>query len=263
MWARYLGTTVDTTNSVGAKMILIPPGEFLMGSTEVTVAEFRAFVTYAGHVTDAERFGTGNSADQTVASDKTDAKKQPTWKAPGYRVNESFPVTQVSWNDAQAYCQWLSKMDKANYRLPMETEWEFACRAGTTTPYSFGDDASEFDQHGWHLGNANFNCHSVAKKKPNSFGLCDMHGNLEEWCGPEFDEVTYSKKSSDALPAAASHSLYAVRGGHWFYNAAFGRSTFRGAGPPTLRFNTLGFRVAQTIASLPPATNASFDAKAR
>ncbi len=307
-WAKLLGTTVETTNSVGAKMILIPPGEFLMGSTdaqvdaaakfaaaagaephsinrirkaerpqhravvahpfrmgrtEVTVAEFRAFVTDAGYMTDAERFGAGNSATQAAASDTTDAKKQPTWKAPGYAVNETFPVTQVSWNDAQAYCQWLSEKDKADYRLPTETEWEYACRAGTTTQYSFGDDASEFDQQGWHLGNANFNCHPVAGMKPNALGLFDMHGNLEEWCGTQFDEATYSKKSVDALPAAASNSLYAVRGGHWFYSAAFGRSAFRGSGLPTLRFNTLGFRVAQKIIPQPPVAKAPFDAKAR
>ena len=96
MWARYLGTTVETTNSVGAKMILIPPGEFLMGSTEVTVAEFRVFVTYAGHVTDAERFGTGNSADQTAASDKTDAKKQPTWPCPGLRCGPTSLCAVIS-----------------------------------------------------------------------------------------------------------------------------------------------------------------------
>ncbi len=308
VWARHLGTTVETTNSVGAKMILIPPGEFLMGSTdeqvdaavklaeaagaepnqifrirkaerpqhravveypfrlgstEVTVAEFRAFVTGTGYVTDAERFGTGNSADQTAASDKTDAKKQPTWKDPGYSVKETFPVTQVSWLDAQAYCQWLSQQDKATYRLPTETEREFACRAGTTTRYSFGDDVAEFDQHGWHLGNSNFNCHQVGTKKPNALGLFDMHGNLEEWCGTKFDEAAYSKKSSDALPAEASTAMYAVRGGHWYHSAAFGRSAFRGDGPPTLRFNTLGLRVAQTIVSVPPAANASFDAKAR
>ena len=305
-WAKHLGTTAETTNSVGAKLILIPPGEFLMGSTdeqvdaavklaeaagaephpinrirkseqpqhravvehpfrlgstEVTIAEFRAFVTDTGHVTDAERFGSGNSSTQAAAGDTTDAKKQPTWKVPGYSVNETFPVTQVSWNDAQAYCQWLSQKDMATYRLPTETEWEFACRAGTTTPYSFGNDVAAFDQHGWHQGNSFSNCQKVGTKKPNALGLFDMLGNLEEWCSTEFDEAAYSKKSSDALPAATGKSSHVVRGGHWYNSAAFGRSAFRGSGSATLRFNTLGFRVAQTIVPQPPAANAPFDAK--
>ena len=227
----------------------------------MTIAEFRAFVTDTGHVTDAERFGSGNSSTPAAAGDTTDAKKQPTWKVPGYSVNETFPVTQVSWNDAQAYCQWLSQKDMATYRLPTETEWEFACRAGTTTPYSFGNDVAAFDQHGWHQGNSFSNCQKVGTKKPNALGLFDMLGNLEEWCSTEFDEAAYSKKSSDALPAATGKSSHVVRGGHWYNSAAFGRSAFRGSGSATLRFNTLGFRVAQTIVPQPPAANAPFDAK--
>ena len=289
-WAKYLGTTVETTNTVGTKMILIPPGEFLMGSsdaqvdvimkqaegteaaarsslirsletpqhravvtrpfrlgrTEVTVAEFRAFVTDTGYVTDAERFGSSNSSDQVVPSTIPEAPFRTTWKAPGYDVNESFPVTQVSWNDAKAYCQWLSNQEKTTYRLPAEAEWEFACRAGTDTQYSFGDDPSDFDPHGWHLGNANFNCHSVAEKQPNAFGLCDMHGNLEEWCGTEFHRHGDLKKSPD-IPGSASKTVYAVRGGHWYMHQILNRSSFRGDGPATLRYNTLGFRIAQDI----------------
>ncbi len=291
-WAEHLGTMVETTNSVDTKMVLIPPGEFLMGSTdeqvdaavklaeaggveagridrirkskrpqhravvaqpfrmartEVTVAEFRAFVTDTGYVTDAERFGLGNTSSQAITDTTADSKKPFIWKAPGYDLYDTFPVTQVSWNDANAYCRWLSQKEQATYRLPTETEWEFACRAGTSTQYSFGDTASELDQYGWYIGNANSNCHPVATRLANPFGLFDMYGNMEEWCGSKFEEDGPSEKPKDTVPASSTNATYAVRGGHWYHNPAFCRSAYRDLAPPTLRFNTLGFRVVSEI----------------
>ncbi|HQX53149.1 MAG TPA: SUMF1/EgtB/PvdO family nonheme iron enzyme, partial [Planctomycetaceae bacterium] len=117
--------------------------------------------------------------------------------------------------------------------------------------YSFGDHSSDLDQHGWHLDNAGFMCHPVAEKKPNSFGLFDIHGNLEEWCGTEFDEVGDAKKTPNVPPKAEHKTFYAVRGGHWYFSTALCRSAFRGDSPPTQRYNTLGFRIAQEIKAVP------------
>ena len=240
-WAKHLGTKVETTNSVGMRLTLIPPGTFLMGSTpeqveaakklgedeefkptdgyysllstempqhevtisrpflmgstEVTVAQFRKFIEANKYVTEAEKNGSGNSGDKAVDKGE-EAENGMNWKNPGYPLNDDMAVTQTSWNDAAAYCAWLSEQEQrrpwyrsdgkggwliaahaAGYRLPTEAEWEYACRAGTTTQYSFGDDNTLFDQYGWGKRNTSGKPQLVGLKLPNPFGLFDMHGN--------------------------------------------------------------------------------------
>ena len=94
---------------------------------------------------------------------------------------ENDPVINVSWNDATAFCQWLSQKEGINYRLATEAEWEFACRAGSQARYGPGDDPNELRQYGWFLGNG-YRTHPVGQKQPNAFGLYDLHGNVFEWC---------------------------------------------------------------------------------
>ncbi len=305
-WAKHLGRSVEQKNPVGMTMVLIPPGEFLMGSTdeqvaaalkaaeeikasqtekdriqkaerpqhqvvinkpflmsatEVTIGQFRKFVETSKYVTEAEQYGFGDSAEK-VLSDKVPAKSRGlNWKSPGYVVTDDSPVAQVTWNDACAYCAWVSEQEQRSpwyrpdgkggwliaahangYRLPTEAEWEHACRAGTTTQNSFGDDYAELEQFGWFNKNAGGMTKPVALKLPNPFGLFDIHGNLYEWCQDFYDEKWYEKPQSNDPKGPSSGSLRVLRGGSWYNSASLCRSAYRNSYTPSSRSNAIGFR---------------------
>jgi formylglycine-generating enzyme required for sulfatase activity len=287
-WAKYLGTTVETTNSVGAKMILIPPGEFLMGSTdeqvaaalrvaeeikadggalnrienserpqhrvviskpfllgatEVTVGQFKKF-SATGYETQAER--------KNLAQDG----KHPTYLNPNYAVTDDSPAATITWIDAVAYCKWLSEQEKTTYRLPTEAEWEYACRAGTTAQYSFGDDVALLGHYGWYDRNAGGSSHPAGTKPPNGFGLYDMHGNLAEWCGDFHDEKWYEKSLPNDPNGPITGSLRVLRGGFWNLNASYCRSASRYANVPSYTNYIYGFRVVRTL-DVPTTTQSS------
>jgi formylglycine-generating enzyme required for sulfatase activity len=331
-WAKYLNTGVEQTNSIGMTLVLIPPGEFMMGSapeqaaagaklaedakltpsdylwtrlkeegpqhrvaitkpywlgaTEVTIGQFKKFVEATGYVTEAEQFGFGNSSATNVDDKVTPEMKKITWRAPGYPVTDDSPVTQITWNDCIVFCNWLSEQEKlqpcyqqdANagwelnvagtlrvpsprseegrdtrsvpttfedfgYRLPTEAEWEYACRAGTTTQFSFGDDPAMLDIYGWFNKNAGESAHPVGSKAANPFGLFDMHGNVYEWCH-DFYAADYYSKSPPRDPVGPSSGRYRVsRGGFWCVYPVCCRSAFRYPYKPALRHESFGFRV--------------------
>lgn len=290
-WAEYLGVPVEFENSIGMQFVLIPPGEFDMGSTEeevarlaeevgaaedaawyirclqyeapkhrvritkpfwlgrheVTRGQFRRFVEDSGYQTEAERDGKG-SHDLVDGQWKQDPRFL--WNSDfGTLQTDDHPVVHISWRDATAFCQWLSEKEGEEYRLPTEAEWEFACRAGTTTRYSFGDDASVLGEYAWWAKNSKGGTQPVGQLRPNAFGLFDMHGNVWEWCA-DWRAADHDANSTTEDPRGPdSGKTRAVRGGCWF-NDLLGslRSMCRGGVRPGLRGMIWGFRVSKTVA---------------
>jgi formylglycine-generating enzyme required for sulfatase activity len=138
-------------------------------------------------------------------------------------------------HSARTFCKWLSAKTGRYYRLPTEAEWEYACRAGTTTAYSFGDDPVELGDHAWYFENSNEAYQKVGKKKPNPWGLYDMHGNVAEWVLDQYDEAGYELlKESKQDPLANPKTEYPriVRGGGWNQFPEDCRSAARQASDP-------------------------------
>ncbi len=209
---------------------------FYMGATEVTIGQFKQFAADTGYLTHYEK----------AAAENNDATAR-THLRPGYEVTDESPASTLSLFDIAAYCRWLSSREKATYRLPTEAEWEYACRAGTTTQYSFGDDESEFGKFGWYRKNSYSKPNMVGTKLPNAFGLFDMHGNLKEWCEDWYDESWYEKSPLND-PTGSSESSYrnVIRGGSWTH-ATFCRSAYRShSTTPGFGYSDLGFRVVRT-----------------
>ena len=128
------------------------------------------------------------------------------------------PVRRVRWTDTKAYCDWKTEREGVKYRLPTEAEWEYACRAGSTTKYCFGDDASLFGEYAWYAENSEGVTHDVGTKKPNAWGLYDMHGNVWEWCLDRYAEDYSATPCDGTAYGVASEKGRVLRGGS--YNGA-------------------------------------------
>jgi formylglycine-generating enzyme required for sulfatase activity len=237
---------------------------FYLGRYEVTVGQFRRFVEATGYTTDAER-GSGFKGafgwDRDAMQFRMDEKYS--WRSTGFIQSDLHPVVNVSWNDAMEFCRWLGRVDGKPYRLPTEAEWEYACRAGTTTRYSYGDDpegapaaanvadaafTAQFPELKGLIkaGDGDAYTSPVGSFAPNRFGVYDMHGNAWEWCADWFDAEYYAKSppNDPGGPTAGEERVY--RGGGWFNCARGWRSASRSASQPENRNLSLGFRVAAT-----------------
>jgi formylglycine-generating enzyme required for sulfatase activity len=227
--------TPRMTNSIGVNLRLLPAGTFMMGDAggEPNNKPHRVTLTkpfYMGvhEVTNAQW-------------------KQVMGSVPSNWKDDDHPVEMVSWMDAVEFCGKLSALPaerKAGraYRLPTEAEWEYACRAGTTTKYSFGDDEKLLGDYGWFPGNSGRRTHPVGLKKPNAWGLYDMHGNVWEWCSDWSGDYPDGEVTNPHGPSLGSYR--ANRGGGWSFNAGICRSALRDGGFPSYRFDDLGFRLA-------------------
>jgi len=179
---------------------------------------------------------------------------------------DGFPAISMTQHAANKYCQWLSAKTGHFYRLPTEAEWEYACRAGTTTAYSFGDDPSQLDEYAWYDKNSDGKYQKVGKKKPNPWGLYDMHGNVAEWCLDQYEpnyERFASAMSEDPWVKSTKGYPQDVRGGSWIdENAALLRSAARRGSdrvwkiqdpqlPKSIWYHTdaqfLGFRIVRPL----------------
>ena len=220
--------------------IEIPAGKFQMGSADSpyidekpvqSVRISRAFQIGKYPVTNAQYSEFLQAAGGTV-------EVPSRWQDRRFNQPEQ-PVVGVSWDDAQRFCEW------AECRLPTEAEWEYACRAGTTTAYSFGDGPEKLDEYGWYVTNSNGQSQPVGTKLPNSWGLHDMHGNVWEWCQDWYGDYGKSLVVDPAGPAKGTGRV--LRGGSWNYPAVLCRSSIRDHYPPGSRYFCIGFRVARTL----------------
>jgi formylglycine-generating enzyme required for sulfatase activity/tRNA A-37 threonylcarbamoyl transferase component Bud32 len=256
------------TNTIGMQLVRIPAGTFQMGSNpseaehrgeegpvhevtiskpffmgihQVTVGNFRAFVQATGHRTEAEEGRGAYLWNFATRVDEHDPNA--TWEAPGWPQSNEHPVVCVSWNDAQAFCGWLSTKEGREYRLPTEAEWEYACRAGTETAYSFGDDALALGQYAWYADNANAQTHAVGKLLPNRWGLYDIQGNVWQWCADYYDPNYYQSSPATDPPGPASGQHRVVRGGCWNFPGQYCRAADRDSGVQGKPMKHVGFRV--------------------
>ena len=233
---------------------------FYLSRCEITVGDFQRFVDDTGYVTDAERDGRGANSLNLI--DGSIQRLQETvWHSPGFVQTNNHPVVCVSWDDAIAFCGWLSQRLRRRVRLPTEAEWEYCCRAGTETRFSTGDlwksldgscnvgDQSLLQVFPLAGGTADwsdgvpFTC-DVARFKPNNFGLFDMHGNVGEWCEDWFAPEYYiSSPQSDPMGPQQVLEWHSVRGGSWYNSPESCRSSGRHDGIETMASTTNGFRI--------------------
>jgi formylglycine-generating enzyme required for sulfatase activity len=237
---------------------------FMMSKHEVTVGQFREFVLAEGYITEAERHEHGGYGFNSK-SNRFDRATRFNWKNPGWPQTDDHPVVNVSWNDAFEFCWWLSKKEGRAYRLPTEAEWEYACRSGTDTWYSTGDSAEGLASAA-NLGNEQFrrkvrpNYNSIAlasneegqsftvavgQFEPNGFGLCDMHGNVFEWCSDWYDRAYYSESPVKDPAGPSTGRIRAIRGGGFYSSPFYCRSAYRNGLAPETTVPYLGFRVVR------------------
>jgi formylglycine-generating enzyme required for sulfatase activity len=317
-WAESLGSGAEmTVQRLKLEMVLIPPGEFQMGSLDDAAALLRRFPYATQRLNDGEwpvhpvritkPFYMGKYSvtlrqflrfyrDAGYRCEcEVDGKGGWGWTGNGYEQRTSFvpwswgfteqtmehPVVNVTWNDATAFCEWLSKNEGKKYRLPTEAEWEYACRAGTTSRYWFGDDGEDlvrYDNVADQSNKKNFphpenvvlqvvengtwkntTTHfpfladsdgyaftaPVGSFKPNAFGLYDLHGNAAQWCGDWYAKDYYQVSPVDDPPGPVDGTARVYRGGGWRTIAVYSRAAFRHHFKPADRNDYVGFRVVR------------------
>lgn len=192
---------------------------FWMGKHEVTWDEYD---TWRLELDKRLRQFAGRESDNIDAIADAVTRPTPEYTDMTFGMgHDGYPAISMTQLAAKMYCKWLTSKTGQYYRLPTEAEWEYACRAGTTTAFSFGDDPEKLDEYGWYYGNSPDGYQKVGLKKPNPWGLYDMHGNVAEWCLDQYVPDFYSKFDNDKVaifPVAVPSELYprVVRGGSWY-----------------------------------------------
>jgi len=167
---------------------------------------------------------------------------------PSFFKGDDLPVEQVSWNDVQEFIKKLNEREGAEkYRLPSEAEWEYAARGGNATRYTFEDDEFELDEYGWYHENSNYETHPIGQKKPNSWGLYDMHGNVWEWVQDEWHDSYEGAPTDGSAWEDGSGASRVIRDGCWFNGPGYWRSALRFYLDPCARNVDLGFRLLKEL----------------
>jgi formylglycine-generating enzyme required for sulfatase activity len=234
------------TNSIGIEFILIPAGSFIMGEalrTECNTCNAAPDETPRRKVLITKPFYIGRYE-----------VTQLQWLAvmdsnPSHFKGDMRPVESVSWNNVQLFIHALNVREKTTaYRLPTEAEWEYAARAGSVTAYSYGEDASELADYGWYVMNSKLKTHPIGQLAPNPWGLCDMHGNVYEWCRDLYLADYYSGAPvKDPTGPAAGDGKRVRRGGYWGSSARILRSSDRDSLSPEIAAGNTGFRLVKEL----------------
>jgi formylglycine-generating enzyme required for sulfatase activity len=263
LWAKYLKVPVVATNSLGMRMVLIPPGEFEMGSSQEEVirlleeARQQNAPTSYGERVPAEAPKHRVKITKPFYLGLCEVTQEQYVRLMGKNPSKfqgvpNRPVEQLDWSNAMEFCRKLSELPPeksagAVYRLPTDAEWEYACRAGTTTRYSFGDDAAMLDRYAWFSNNSGGSTQAVGQLRANAFGLFDMHGNVWEWCADWYDPGYYANSPADDPSGPTSGANRLGRGGSWREYAERCRAAYRLNFMPDNRFHSLGFRVSRGL----------------
>ena len=263
-WAKYLKVPVEYTKSLGMKFRFIPPGKFMMGSPQQEIdrciglrvelgnwfnaeaPEHEVEITQAFYLGSTEL--TVGQFRQFVKAEKYQAGDDR-WQEPGFEQADDHPVVWVSWQNAVDFCTWLSEKEGKKHRLPTEAEWEYSCRAGKGgTRYCFGNEDADLGLYAWFEANSGGKTQSVGKLRPNDWGLYDMHGNAWQWCQDYYDPTYYKSSPKKDPPGGVGDSYgHVFRGGSWFDAPVSCRSAFRPCQPPGHRDRNLGFRVSLSV----------------
>ncbi len=235
------------TNSIGMTFNYIEPGRFLMGSdngdrNEKPAHEVIITKGFYMQTTEVTR-GQWYSIDRTCP---WHYNRETFYVFPDYIDGDKLPAMVISWNDAQDYISMLNLNDRSmNYRLPTEAEWEYACRAGSTTAYSFGDDAGDLGKYAWYNKNTHHAgegyVHAVAQKKPNAWGLYDMHGNAYEWCQDWVGSFSWFPVTDPTGPSSGQSRV--IKGGNIDFSGWNCRSANRFGLGPRAKKPFMGFRL--------------------
>jgi Uncharacterized conserved protein len=234
---------VKLPQGIKLETVVIPGGTFLMGSSEVTHEGPEHEVTVSSFL--MGRYPVTQAQYQAIMGNN-----------PSYFNGDNRPVENVSWHEAMEFCDRLSQKLDQHYTLPSEAQWEYACRAGTTTPFYFGDtlttNIANYDGNYTYAngpkGIYREKTTEVGSFPPNGFGLYDMHGNVWEWCLDHFHD-SYNGAPSDgsAWVTGRNSDLRILRGGSWYYDPSLCRCAFRLSRYPVTRGFSLGFRVVSVL----------------
>jgi formylglycine-generating enzyme required for sulfatase activity len=248
----------EITNSIGMKLVLIPKGKFMMGSPESEEGRYDDETQHEVTISKDYYLGvtevTQGQYEKVIGTNPSKFQKQVILD----KDSSMYPVEKVTWEVAVVFCKKLSDLPEEKkvgrvYRLPTEAEWEYACRAGSNSAYSFGESSKLLSDYAWCGENSNLQTHPVGEKRQNAWGLYDMHGNVWEWCSDWYGG--YDNNSVSDPVGLTKGSLRVLRGGGVF-DWANCRSAYRGGGDSSLRVSSYGFRVALSSSGIPTSPEA-------